>query len=231
VRRFAQKGSTMRRLLPIIFGIVFYLALVATSATAGTVNGTLHDHGTHTTIDWWSFTVSPGGTTTIDVLSYIALPLAGTTFFDPVIFLFEDDGSWGTEDFVDYNDDDLTGLGLGDGSNFFDPYLGLHLDSGAYLLAIRAAPIAGLDPFLPPSAQILEDLRSTAEPGLLNVFNDVGGVDPSDHGDYQITFSDNVTNVTSVGVIPEPTSLVAFSSLALMGGASVLFRRRRSGAA
>ena len=106
------------------------LCLSALSATAASVDGQIHAVYDNTgsqigsTVDHIRFTVDTAGTVKIDILSWESDPLSGApidlngdgeiTFLDTYIYLFRDDGSLDSSDYIAHNDDsDHT---YGDGS-------------------------------------------------------------------------------------------------------------------
>lgn len=205
------------------------LPMLASRADAVTVSGSLFDTGLGTTVDIVPFTAT-GGPVTIDVRSWEfadAPPPFGApvdvngdgefAFFDPRIYLFNDDGVLDAGDLVADNDDNLLfpAVGAADGSvSLVDSYLDLALPAGDYLLAIGAGgtftvadAIAGFDddPFK-----------------LFTVVSDpfVGDIPfpGHGHGDYQVTIT-----ISDVVPVPEPGA----GLLLLIGlGAAGLARRR-----
>ena len=136
----------------------------------------------------------------------------------PRSILFADDGSLDAGDLIGTNDDNLAfpASGAADGSvSLVDSFLELPLAAGNYLLAIGAAPpaitvaqaIAGSD----PTAGKLMTIDSFGFPTLFH-----------DHGDYRITFSDNVSNaqIVSLTSIPEPTAGALWAGLCVLAAAA-----------
>jgi len=162
--------------------------LVTTGQIFPTFDG---DNRAGSTVDSWNFTVNSAGVVTIDTLSMETSDWVTTqdvngdgeiAFFDPYIYVFENDG--GTPGaFVASNDD--SSLTFGDGSiNSYDSYLSLNLDAGDYILAIGAYSL---------SEQEARDGANDEN------YYPIAGIDvnedgiPSDHGDYQVTFTGDTT--------------------------------------
>lgn len=187
-------------------------------ANASVVVGTLVDTGLGTSVALVSFHTTGVGLTTIDVLSWefsdVPLPFGMPVdvngdgefaFFDPHILLFVDDGSLDAADLFagGESDDNLLfpAVGAADGSvSLVDPFLELLLPTGNYLLAIGAAPgfsvadaVAGFD------ADGFKLFTVVSDPSVGD-FPFPG----HDHGDFRVTFSDNVT----VAIVPEPPTAV-----------------------
>ena len=95
------------------------LAMCAFSAHAGVVNGS--GFLVNADVDWYSFTNTNAGLVNI----YAAQAAPGD--FDSVLFLFRDDGSLDTADFIQYDDDGGSGL---------ESLISLVLGTGDYLLAV-----------------------------------------------------------------------------------------------
>lgn len=199
----------------------------APCARAATVDGTLFELVTAagSTVDHIPFTVDAPGVVTIDVLSWEHTDSGGPSvdlngdgefaFFDPHIRVFADDGSLDAGDEIAGADNDDPALpGAADGSvSLFDPYLAVTLPAGDYLLAIGAFEFTVAD--------AIADFNAD---GLLYDINPVSDFPRPghDHGDYRITFSDNIRIHQPVPV-PEPATV-------LMAGLSTLlvaYRRRR----
>lgn len=197
-----------------------------------------------TTVDYILFSVNTASVVTIDTLSwevdeegiifggggsdavYDANGDGEIAFFDPYIYLFHDagDGTPGGEfnpiqdhyaNYIAYNDD--SELTYGDGSIYdYDSYLSEFLTPGDYVLAI--------------SSYDLYENEAIAQFNVLNgddgtVTSEGAGLIPYDHGDYQVTFSGDVTlnginsDLTSNIVVgtDDPDNLIGTS------GADVLF--------
>ncbi len=169
-----------------------------------------------TSVDYWHFTVNSIGPVSIDVLAWEGVNGRGATtgfvdingdgeltFVDSAIRLFIDDGSLDAGDHIAFNDDSANTFG--DGSiRTTDPFLSLTLVPGDYLLAIG---VFGFE---------LSDALAGINPVSRSLQTFQGGVvNDSDHADYQITFSGDLT-VTSgpngrIIAAPEPATLALFS--------------------
>jgi hypothetical protein len=207
------------------------LCLAAHSATAGSVDGQIYARYDATgnqigsTVDHLRFTVGTDGIVKIDILSWESDPDTDAprdvngdgeiAFLDTYLYLFRDDGSLDSADYIAHNDDsDET---KADGSIWrTDSYLELNLAAGNYLLAVGAYDL-GLD------EAILGENRDTFYP----IRCDIAGPDcastarTSDHGDYRVSFSSNVS-LAGDGKIPEPAALgmlgLGMAGLALWRG-------------
>lgn len=218
----------MKKSLIIIAALVVAGFCLAPSASATTiVTGDIYRLNSSTiSVDYWYFNVLSAGTVTMDVLSWERDSIGGTgdvdvngdgeiAYFDPVIYLFRDDGSLDTGDYITDNDDSSSTFG--DGSIFRrDSYLSLGLTVDDYALAISAY-------WLSQSEAI----------GGLNYNADYGGpygpnLTQIDHGDYQITFDGPVyvEDGDDGAYIPEPATL-ALLGFGLAGLALRLRRKRK----
>ena len=210
------------------------LSLAALSATAGTVDGQIYARydatGTQigSTVDHLRFTVGTNGIVKIDILSWESDPVSDApsdvngdgeiAFLDTYLYLFRDDGSLDSADYITHNDDsDDT---YADGSIWrTDSYLELNLTAGNYLLAIGAYDL-GMD------EAIQRENRDVFYP----IRCDIAGPDctstasASGHGDYRVSFSSNVS-LAENGKLPEPAGL-GLLGLGLAGFA--LWRRRKT---
>jgi len=183
-----------------------------------------------TSVDYWHFTANSTGPVTIDVLAWEGFNGRGSTtglvdingdgeltFVDSAIRLFIDDGNLDAGDHIAFNDDSANTFG--DGSiRTTDPFLSLTLVPGDYLLAIGvfgfelSNALAGVNPV----SRSLQTFQS-------------GVLMDSDHADYQITFTGDITLTSGpngrIMAAPEPGTLVLFS----FGlGGLILLRRRYS---
>ena len=174
-----------------------------------------------TTIDRWYITVGPGGLS-YDVLSW-EVNFSGNpvdvngdgeiAFFDARIKLYVDDGSLDDGDLK--VEDDLSGSTFGDGSvSFEDPASQLTdavIPPGTYLFAI------GADYFPFGAAEVIAGLNTN---GTVDPRTTIDGTNftPINHGDYQITFSNNVTITGNPGTadnikpVPEPSTMLLIGS-------------------
>ncbi len=131
-------------------------------------------------------------------------------FFDPMFYLFLDDGSLGADDLIASNDD--SGQTYGDGSiSSVDPYLSLFLNAGSYLVAIGATHLDLSEALAGFNDETLYPVTCTLT-GVDCVFAETG------HGDYRISLVVDTAAETSV---PEP------NSLALLALGLVMLARRR----
>jgi hypothetical protein len=155
-------------------------------------------------VDHWSFTVNTAGTITIDTLSWegdsdfeevpVTTDVNGDgeiAFIDSYIYLFHDDGSLDSNDYINDNDD--SGETFDDGSiSDLDAYLSIDLDAGNYILAIGAYDL------------LLNDAINGFNPDSFYpvTIDEFGNELENDHGDYQITFTGDVT----VSAVPVPAA-------------------------
>jgi len=150
------------------------------------------------TVDLWSFSTT-GGTTTFDIYAW---DFNGTSL-DPMIWLFNDDGSLDTVDLIAENDD--SNNTLGDGSNStLDSYLSAPLGAGDYILAIGSCCDFG-------ASDIID--------GLQYEFPSPNPVASETALFYQLTTSNNVSPV------PVPAAVWLFGS-GLFGLVGIARRRK-----
>lgn len=191
----------------LMFGAV--ASVSATTVVTGNLFEVLDAQGTRigNTVDHWYFTVNSPGTVSIDTLSWESEWNGSSyvwndvnndgedAFFDPYIYLFTDDGSLDTGDYIARNDDSWNTYADGSISDL-DSYLSLNLSAGDYILAIGAYYLSA------------EDAIDQLNDG--NYYpRDFAG-NQIDHGDYQITFDGDVT--LQQAVIPEPGTILLLGS-------------------
>ena len=139
--------------------------------------------------------------------------------------MYRDDGNLSIDDFITENDDDLRNTDddgsdpysepyVGDDGSIyhFDSYINVFLRAGDYLLSVHACCI-----------QVGDDFD-----GFMGYGATLSSNDPetySDHGDYQITFTGDVTVPNAVVPVPEPTTIALFS-IGLVG--LIWLRRKRT---
>lgn len=208
------------------------LCLTALSASAESVDGQIYalydasGNQTGSTVDHLRFTVGTDGIVKIDTLSWESDPITDAptdvngdgeiAFLDTYLYLFRDDGSLDSSDYIAQNDDsDGT---YADGSIWrTDSYLELNLAAGNYLLAIGAYDL-GID----------EAIKRENQDIFYPIRCDLAGPDcastarSSDHGDYRVSFSSNVS-LPGDGKLPEPAAL----GLIGLGLAGFAFWRRK----
>ena len=183
---------------------------------------------TGSTVDHLRFTVGTDGIVKIDILSWESDPVTDAptdvngdgeiAFLDTYLYLFRDDGSLDSSDYIAHNDDsDGT---YADGSIWrTDSYLEQNLAAGNYLLAIGAYDL-GMD------EAILRENRDNFYPIRCDIAGPdcTGTASASGHGDYRVSFSSNVS-LAENGKLPEPAGL-GLLGLGLAGFA--LWRRRKT---
>jgi hypothetical protein len=211
----AKERKAMKRTLVSLACLLF-----SAGAHATVVNGTIHEildnagARVGSTVDHWKFTVLSAGTVTIDTLSWESDEEGRVTadgidepvdvngdgeiaFLDTYIYLFRDDGSLNAGDLIGLNDDSSSTYS--DGSiEDLDAFLSSSLAAGDYLLAIGAF-------HLTTSEAIAGSNADTTYP--VTCRDPSGGCfrSPTDHGDYRITFTGDLT--VRNGQIPEPATL------------------------
>lgn len=216
----------MRIMLNLVGGLALLGSTASNAAviqsTLELVSGTSISRGTNSEVDYWYFTANSSGTVTIDTLSWqwdkdgdgIAHHM------DPFIYLFRDDGSLDSGDYVGDNDDSASTLTDGSTSPL-DSYLSVTLSAGNYVLAISDFSLSFTDAL---SGVNTNGYYPAVFDGTGNYLEYDGscatqGYDCS-YADYQITFGGDIT-VRNVGV-PEP------GTLAVLGiGIAALGVRRR----
>jgi hypothetical protein len=187
------------------------------------------------TVDHWGFTVDTAGVVTIDMLSWESTGVSYTdvnhdgegTYFDTFIHLFNNDGALDVGDLVASNDDFnnfSTGESRTDGSiTSLDSYLSLALNAGDYILAVGSYNLTLED--------AVDGVNETTSNHLKGWDDNANSVFDADHGDYQITWSGDVTMTSDPGTggaVPEPSSLAIFGLGALGLIAGRMGRRKRS---
>ena len=182
---------------------------VATAQAATIVTGsiTLPNSETETTtVDYFNFSVNAAGTVTIDVLARGIDFGNGQSGLDSTIYLFAKDGSLDASDFIATNDDSSV-LGFSDGSKFSaDSYLSQILDIGNYTLAISNYLFT------------LDEAVAGIQTNSNFPFNN--------NGDYQITFTGDVTVGNPSTSVPEPTSTLGLLAFGTLGAGSMLKRKK-----
>ena len=119
-----------------------------------------------------------------------------TDFFDPYMYLFYDDGSLDTGDYIDEDDDSGTSSGYG----YSNSWLDLFLNNGHYVVAVG-------DYYMSED----EAISGINDPSSLGVGS----------GPYDLQINARTADVTvRGGPIPEPTSmlLLGISLIGLAGG-------------
>lgn len=130
-------------------------------------------------------------------------------YLDTHTYLFRNDGSLDTSDYIASNDDsDST---FSDGSIYhYDSYLEADLEPGEYILAIGNFYLS------------IDDAIDRFNDGNQYPFDTNGS---SDHGDYQISFGGNLSvtgSLTGPTPVPEPGSaILALLGATLVGAASM----------
>lgn len=156
-------------------------------ANAGVITGTVDAND----IDTFSFSVTTGGLTTFDILARgFNSGVSGQGLSDSMFRIAADDGSLDAGDFL-YVDDD-GGLGSDGSTSGLDSFLSVNMTAGDYLFFIGA--------FSLDINEILTDTFSTPS--------------ASNAGDYQLTYSSNVS--IGAAAVAEPSSL-ALLGLGLFG--------------
>ena len=157
-------------------------------------------------VDYWNFTVNTAGNITIDILSWERDPddwswvdVNGDgedSFIDSVVYVFND--TVAESNLYTFNDDASSDVGREDGSiRNNDSYISQYFDSGNYILAISDYAF-----------DIDEAVSGLNESCTIPYTSGVG-----DYGDYQITFTGDV----SVVPIPGAVWLLGSGLLGLVG--------------
>lgn len=171
--------------------VLFFAYHAVASEPSSIVTGTIYQlEGNYeiSTVDYIYFTVNSAGPVTIDMLSVesdgdvdIDHNNDGEiAYIDPYIYLFRDDGSLDADDYIDENDDGPTG---DDGSTYsYDSYLSLPLEPGDYILAVGCYDLS------------LADAIGGTNYSTDYIYGpDWGSGSEFDHGDYQVTFTGDVS--------------------------------------
>ena len=210
-------------------GLSISTLFFATSVQAGIINSTLFDtqatdgSASAITFDTWYFSMFQAGTATFDIMSWEIIEReAGTfedlngdgeaRFVDTMLILMRDDGELDASDILDSNDDAFV-FGTDPTIYHYDSYLSTELAAGNYALIVASAfgdidyenqvQNGGYVGGLVPSANPFEEYRYAHNlEGTL--------YDPAvTHGDYQLTYSDNVGKLSHNAVnVSEPNSVV-----------------------
>lgn len=156
-----------------------------------------------TTVDYWNFTVNTAGTVAIDVLARSFNFGNGASALDSQIYLFNNDGSLDSSDFITSNDDYYSSSGYSDGSTSgLDSYLSRFLNPGNYTLAISDFYFS----------------LSEAIAGIQTDSNFIYGP-----GDYQISFTGDVR----IASVPDPGTVLGLMGLSAFGAGSMLKRKHQ----
>lgn len=225
----------MKKIIPLL-AFLFINSANASFITSGTIFEV--DEGV--TVDYWGFSVNTAGVVTFDILSWEAGPeilftsgpleqpasdLNGDgeiAFLDTHVHLFKDDGALTVDDVIASNDD--AGIGpntslsesFSDGSDFqYDSFLSLTLDVGDYIFAIGTFNLGIEEAIFGLNGSSSNPLTCSGNYGESCI-----SVVEKDHGDYQITWSDNVqitSDPNSAQTVPEtnPLLLLGFGVVVL----------------
>lgn len=180
---------------------------VATAQAATIVTGSITKPTPETTtVDYFNFSVNTANTVTIDVLAFPIDFGNGPSGLDSQIYLFTNDGSLDASDFIASNDEGFS-LGFSDGSvSVSDSYLSQFLDVGNYTLAISD--------YLFSLNEAVAGIQTDSNPLI------------RDLGDYQITFTGDVTVGNPSTSVPEPTSALSLLAFGTLGAGSMLKRKK-----
>jgi hypothetical protein len=158
----------MRKLIYMLAAAV--LLPVTAMASTITTTDTITSSGTGS-VSYTYFTLDEAGTTSLETF---------TDSFDSMLYLFSDDGSLDTSDFIAYDDDDGTSSIYG----WYNSYISLYLSAGDYIAAVA-------DYYL-----------STDE--AISGINDSSSLGYGS-GDYALTITSTANVSTSV---PEPSTMI-----------------------
>jgi len=210
----------MRKTTLLTIGLLYAGLAQASLITSGSIQ---RIGGQQSSIDFWGFSTS-GGNLVMDLLSWEEDDSLGVVkdvnsdgeiaFFDTYIYLLRDDGDLTQDDYIARNDDAPTTLGSDGSVDPFDSYLSVNLTSGDYFLAVGAFGLT--------LSEVLGEVNTDEYYPVTctgNIGEPCGTYAPTEHGDYQITWTGDVQVTSNPGQtvsVPEPGTL-AMMGLGLLG--------------